>query len=183
MRAERQAKVERATPPQRESIEKGLRTFEKAFGRFNRVKRGKGGFHFAGGDFPAGSGFGFGLGYTRRGLLVEGYPDPDRPNRVDVDVVAAYSTREYYELSSEIKYLNIGGSIVNMAFRGRYLEYPEEEFFGLGSESAREDRSIRECCRQPRHRHPHGWDGQDQGTPRPATLPQREPIEKGLRFF
>ena len=40
LRAERQAKVERATPPQRESIEKGLRTFEKAFGRFNRVKRG-----------------------------------------------------------------------------------------------------------------------------------------------
>ena len=141
LRAERQAKVERATPPQRVSIEKGLRTFEKAFGRFNRVKRGKGGFHFAGGDFPAGSGFGFGLGYTRRGLLVEGYPEPDRPNRVDVDIVAAYSTREYYELSSEIKYLNIGGSLVNMAFRGRYLEFPEEEFFGIGPESARKDRT------------------------------------------
>ena len=141
LRAERQAKVERATPPQRVSIEKGLRTFEKAFGRFNRVKRGKGGFHFAGGDFPAGFGFGFGLGYTRRGLLVEGYPEPDRPNRVDIDVVAAFSTREYYEFSSEIKYLNIDGSLVNMAFRGRYLEFPEEEFFGIGSESARKDRT------------------------------------------
>ena len=113
LRAERQARVERATPPQRKSIEKGLRTFEKAFGRFNRVKRGKGGFHFASGDFPAGSGFGYGLGYTRRGLLVEGYPEPDRPNRVDVDVVAAYSTRKYYELSGEIKYLNIAALLHN----------------------------------------------------------------------
>ena len=141
LRANREAKVEQGNPPQRNSIEKGLRVIERIASRYNRVREGIAGFYFASGDFPAGSGVGFGLGYENRELFRPGVPEPDRANRVDFSFTAAYTTREYSELRSEIKYLNIGGTVFNMDFRGRYSEFPEEDFFGIGLESREGDRS------------------------------------------
>lgn len=56
------------------------------------------GFHLAGGDFPAGAGFKFGVGYDR--AIGSSDPDPRLPNRVDVTARAAYSTRGYVRLSA-----------------------------------------------------------------------------------
>ncbi len=141
LRKEREAKSERLTPPERNGVERGLAVIERAAQRFNSVKGNETGVHFYSGDFPAGAGFGFGLGYTHNGMWVDGYPEPNKPNRLDFDVKAAYTTREYYELASDVKLLNIGGSIVNLGLRGRYFEDPEDDYFGLGPESRRRDRT------------------------------------------
>jgi hypothetical protein len=60
---------------------------------------------------------------------------------LDFDLNAAYSTREYYELTSNIKIQNIAGSIFNIGWHGKYHENPEDDFFGIGNESRRKDRS------------------------------------------
>lgn len=141
LESEREARSENLTSPERTRIEEGLAFIEKASQRFNRVRGDESGLHYYSGDFPAGSGFGFGLGYTHNGKWVEGYPEPDRPNRLDYSLKAAYSTRSYYEFASDVKLLNIGGSILNAGLRGLYHEDPQEDFFGLGYESRRKDRS------------------------------------------
>ena len=94
---ERGARAEHLTPPERTAIEKGLTTIEKAWQRFNSIKGNENGLHFSSGHFPAGSGFGYGLGYGHSNLWVDGYPEPDRANRIDFHANASYSTREYYE--------------------------------------------------------------------------------------
>jgi hypothetical protein len=137
----RAARTEHLTPPERTAGEKGLITIENAWQRFNSIKGNGNGLHFSSGHFPAGSGFGYGLGYGHSNLWEDGYPEPDRANRIDFHANASYSTREYYELTSNIDVLNIGGSIFNARFHGKYHENPEDDFFGIGSESRRGDRT------------------------------------------
>ena len=139
--SQREARADRLRPPERRTVEKGMVLLEKGMHRLNGVRRGNGGFHLASGYFPAGAGFSPGVGFTRRGLGTVGRLDPDQPNRIDLNVVAAYSTREYYELRSEVKYLNIAGSVLNASFRGRYFEFPEEDFFGIGEGRPEQDRT------------------------------------------
>jgi hypothetical protein len=138
---EREARSETLTPPARTRIEQGLALIEKASQRFNNVRGNETGIHYYSGNFPAGSGFGFGLGYTHNGMWVDGYPEPDRPNRLDYSLAAAFSSRSYYELVSDVKVLNIGGSIFNIGLRGNYRENPEDDFFGIGNDSRRKDRT------------------------------------------
>jgi hypothetical protein len=138
---DRDARTDHLTPPERTAIEKGLTTIEKAWQRFNSIKGNENGLHFSSGHFPAGSGLGYGIGYGHSNLWVDGYPEPDRANRIDFHANASYSTREYYELTSNIDVLNIGGSIFNVGFHGKYQENPEDDFFGIGPESRRGDRT------------------------------------------
>jgi hypothetical protein len=88
---ERGARAERLVPPERTAVEKGLITIEKAWQRFNNVKGDGNGLHFSSGHFPAGAGFGYGLGYTHSGMWVDGYPEPGRANRVDFHANASYT--------------------------------------------------------------------------------------------
>jgi Omp85 superfamily domain len=141
LKAEREAKTQELTPPKRTSIEQGLYFIDKAMERFNSVKGNESGLHYSSGHFPPGAGFGFGLGYTRNGMWVDGYPEPDRPNRLDFHFNAAYSTREYYETTGEVQLLNIAGTLFNFGVHGKYHENPQDDFFGIGSESRRTDRT------------------------------------------
>jgi hypothetical protein len=61
----RAARTEHLTAPKRTTLKKALITIEKAWHRVNRVKGGENGLHFSSGHFPAGSGFGYGLGYIK----------------------------------------------------------------------------------------------------------------------
>src|SRR5690606_37499751 len=117
---EREARAEELAPPQRTRIEEGLAFIERASQRFNSVRGNESGLHYSSGSFPPGAGFGFGLGYTHKGMWVEGYPEPDRANRLDYNVSASYSTRKYYETVADAQLLNIGGSIFNLGVRGKY---------------------------------------------------------------
>ena len=139
--AAREAKAEVLTPPVRTSVEKGLVFLEKASQRFNSVRGNQTGMHFSSGNFPPGAGLGFGVGYTHNGMWRDGYPEPDRPNRLDYQTNASYSTRSYYEAVAGAQLRNIGGSIFNLGARGKYHENPEDDFFGIGSETRRSDRT------------------------------------------
>lgn len=104
------------------------------------VQHGWHGIGLAGGDFPAGAGFNYGIGFNDNAVGAV-YEDLDMPNRLDVNFVAATSTRSYHELGGDVALRNIGGSVLNLAARGKWYEHPEEDFFGLGPDSAEDDRT------------------------------------------
>ena len=115
---ERTARIPEVTPPQRTVIERGMIFIQEASERFNSVRGDENGLHYSSGHFPAGAGFGFGVGYSHNGKWVDGYLEPDRPNRLDFHVNAAYSTRDYYETTGGIELMNIGGTIFNVGLHG-----------------------------------------------------------------
>ena len=141
LRARRLEKSQHVSPPQREKVDRGLRTFKGFIDRFNSVQESSAGFYFATGDFPAGKGFAFGVGYQNRGLFQSGYVPETYPNRVDVTIEAAYSTRSYQQLSSDIVIRNIAGTFFNFGLHGKYFEWPQEDFFGIGQDAQERDRS------------------------------------------
>ena len=101
---------------------------------------GEGGFHFATGDFQAGAGFSYGLGFTDRAVGSR-FEDPDRPNRVDVNALAAYSNAGYGQVGGELALRNLGGGPFSAAVRGQYYEFPQEDFFGFGPQSVEANRT------------------------------------------
>lgn len=139
--ARRQEKSLNLTPPRRESVDRGIRTVQGFIDRFNRVQESSAGFFYSTGDFPSGKGFAFGLGYQHRGLLQQGFVADTHPNRIDLRVEAAYSTRSYQQLSGQLEFRNLGGSFFNVGLRGRYFEWPQEDFFGIGIDARETDRS------------------------------------------
>jgi hypothetical protein len=139
--ARRQEKSLNLTPPERESVDRGIRTVQGFIDRFNRVQESSAGFFYSTGDFPSGKGFAFGMGYQNRGLLQRGFVSETHPNRIDLRVEAAYSTRGYQQLSGHLEFRNLGGSFFNLGLRGKYFEWPEEDFFGLGIDAREADRS------------------------------------------
>ena len=141
LEAERKAKIDQVKPPERTTIERGMRLLEKGLTSFENIKGRDPGLHYTGGHLPAGSGFGFGLGYTFSPTTKGGYSDPGRPNAFDFKLGAAYSTRDYYQGTAEARWRNIGASIFNVAWSAKYHEDPEEDFFGIGPQTERGDRT------------------------------------------
>lgn len=141
LKARRQEKSQRLSPPRREGVDKGIRAANRFIDRFNKVQESSAGFFFSTGDFPSGKGFAFGVGYQHRGLLQRGYVPETYPNRIDLRVEAAYSTRSYQHLSAGLEFRNIGGSFFNLGLRGKYFEWPQEDFFGIGIDAQERDRT------------------------------------------
>jgi outer membrane protein assembly factor BamA len=139
--ARRQEKARHLSPPRRERVDKGIRAVEGFIDRFSRLQESSAGFFYSGGDFPSGKGFAFGIGYQNRGLLQRGYVPETYPNRIDLRVEAAYSTRSYQQLSARLDFRNLGGSIFNLGLRGKYFEWPQEDFFGIGIDAQEKDRA------------------------------------------
>lgn len=112
-----------------------------SFSRFlSAYQSGWKGFHFDGGDFPAGAGFAYGVGFTD--LAVRSVtPDPELPNRVDLSFTAATSTSDYLQFSGDVSFLNLGASWFNVAVGGKYFEHPKEDFYGLGPDTLEDDRT------------------------------------------
>ena len=138
LEAERRGKP--VIEPKTTNVERGIKLFA-GFSRFlSNYQSGLKGFHFAGGDFPSGAGLAYGVGFEDLALGAF-YPDEDLSNRVDLNFVAATSTSDYHQLSGEVKWLNIAGSPLNTRFKGIYFEHPEEDFYGVGVDSAEDDRT------------------------------------------
>ena len=140
LEAARRAQTEAVEPQTRTAVERGLRRFRDGMEFVGNIQEGWKGFHFATGDFPAGAGFSYGLGFTDRAVGSR-FEEPDRPNRVDVSAVAASSNAGYRQVGGELTLLNLGGGPFNAAVRGQYYEYPQEDFFGLGPQSVEENRT------------------------------------------
>jgi hypothetical protein len=137
--AARDAKAANLKAPERSRTERALYWYDNQY-VLARVFGGWHGVHIGGGDFPAGAGIKFGLGFTHR--FAPGVdPNAMRPNDAVVDAVAAYSTRGYTRLAASWGVRNVGGASVDVRLIGDYHEFPQEDFFGLGRNSLRSNRT------------------------------------------
>jgi hypothetical protein len=117
-----------------------LEKIEEASRFLENITRSWKGFRFAPGDFPAGAGFVYGVGYTPLGLnALAG--DAESPNRTHIDLVASYSARRYYQVGVGLILHDLGGVPLDLAFQVQADELPQEDFFGFGPASREEDRT------------------------------------------
>lgn len=135
--AERDRKAAETTPPDRTTVERGLYWYDNQ-SLLAKISGSWHGIHLAGGDFPAGAGTTAGIGFDR---VIGSATNPDRAHRLDVSAVAAYSTRGYMRASAAAGVSRIGGAPVALRIHGQRYEFPQEDFFGLGSGSRTEDRT------------------------------------------
>ena len=140
LEAAREAKAAATVEPSRTAVERGLQRIRSSFDVVGNNQSGWNGLRLAGGAFPAGAGFAYGIGFTDPDIASRS-PDADHPNRVGIDMAIARSTAGYEHVSAELAVRDIGGSPLGAAARARYYEYPEEDFFGLGPSSREADRS------------------------------------------
>ena len=82
------------------------------------------------GSLTTGSGFAFGAGYRTRRFL-------DRDS--GFDVWAGGSLTAYWETQARLQMPVISGGRLLLNVAGRRRDYPQEDFFGLGPDSARTD--------------------------------------------
>jgi hypothetical protein len=134
----RQALTTQSAPPTRSKVERALFWYDNQYGPSILFKGWKG-VHLAGGDFPAGAGIKFGVGFDK--TLTSSDPDPRLPNRIDLATVAAYSTNGYTRLRAGLNFRNLSGAPVDVSLLGQYYEFPQEDFFGLGRDSAESART------------------------------------------
>ncbi len=136
----RRATADTVETPTRSSVERGLRRFRDATNFVGNLRGGWKGFHFATGDFPAGAGFAYGLGFTEL-AMGSPYAEPDLPNRVEVRAIAASSNAGYRQVGGKLVFHRLGGGPFSAAVRGQYYEFPQEDFFGLGPQSVEQNRT------------------------------------------
>jgi hypothetical protein len=142
--AEREKKETEATPPQRSRIERALYGYDNGAGT-PFIFQPWHGFQLAGGSFPAGAGTTFGVAFTHDLGPTRPAADPNRPNRMEIQTVAAYSTRGYSRGSAGFAISRLGGAPLDVRARAQHYEFPQEDFFGLGQDSleANRTKSIR----------------------------------------
>jgi hypothetical protein len=138
MEKARETLAPESVPPPRSVVERGLSWYDNQY-LFAKLFGGWNGIHLAGGDFPAGAGLKFGIGYDK--ALTSADPDPLLPNQVDLTARGAYSTRGYARLSAGVNARNLGGSRIDLGVSGQYYEFPQEDFFGLGMDSLESNRT------------------------------------------
>jgi hypothetical protein len=135
--AARDQKGQEIEPMKRGKVEQGLYWYDnqhllpKIFGKWKGV-------HIGGGGFPAGAGMKFGVGYDH---AIGSEENPDRANRLDVSGVAARSTRGYQRYGAGLTMRHIGGSAIDARVWGQKYEFPQEDLFGIGQNSSRDDRT------------------------------------------
>src|SRR6185295_13623826 len=137
--AERDKKATETSPPERSFMERALYRYDNSYG-FSILGNWHG-IHLAGGDFPAGAGTKFGVGFTHDIGPVPPAADPKRPNRFEIDAKAAYSTSGYGRLAVALNARNLGGRPLGVSVKGQHYEFPQEDFFGTGQDSREGDRT------------------------------------------
>ena len=122
----RDQKAEELSAPKPSLVERGLHWYDT-----HGLRLGWRSIHFAAGRFPNGAGFGYGIGFTEKGLG-SSVADDDLPNRFDVEVLAARTIRGYYSFSARTDVRNVVGGPVDLAFRASHYKLSQEDFYGLG---------------------------------------------------
>jgi hypothetical protein len=138
---ERDTKVGYAAPPERSKVERALYRYDQSGVATPFIFRPWHGFYLAGGHFPAGAGTKFGVAFTRDIGRVRPAADPNRPNRVEIDALAAYSTMRYSRGLAGVTVHHLGGAPLEVSARAQHYEYPQEDFFGFGQSSQEDDRT------------------------------------------
>ena len=139
--AERDKKATELTPPQRPKLERALYRYDDNEGALPFIFQTWHGFQLASGSFPAGAGTNFGVRFTRDLGRVRPANDLNRPNRAEIDALAAYSTRGYSRGAVGLNLYRLGGAPVDVRVRAQHYEYPQEDFFGFGQDSLKDYRT------------------------------------------
>jgi hypothetical protein len=135
--AARDQKATETSPVERGKVERALYWYDNQY-LLPKVFGGWKGFHLGGGDFPAGAGMKFGVGFDH--VLGSSF-NPQRANRFDVDAVVARSTRGYQRARAGVTARRIGGTALEARVFGQRFEFPQEDLFGLGQDSQTADRT------------------------------------------
>jgi hypothetical protein len=135
--AARDQKSLEVRPVERSLMERGLYWYDNQY-LLSKISSSWKGFHIGGGGFPAGAGMKFGVGYDH---AIGSEESPDRANRLDVSGVAARSTRGYQRYGAGLTMRHIGGSAIDARVWGQKYEFPQEDLFGIGQNSSRDDRT------------------------------------------
>jgi hypothetical protein len=140
--AARDQKATETAPPERATVERALYWYDNQY-VLPKIFGGWKGIHLAGGDFPAGAGMKFGVGFDHAigSTANRATADQTSANRFDVDALAAYSTRGYQRAGAGFTVRRIGGAAVDARVWGQRFEFPQEDLFGLGQDSRIEDRT------------------------------------------
>jgi len=140
---EREAKRAAVTTPKRTSLEEKLYWYDNQH-LLDKVMGGWHGLHLAGGDFPAGAGTKYGVGYDTLRVADapsgQGAADAVNPNRIDVSARAARSTMGYTRISGSMVMRPVPGSL-DVTIGAQKYEFPQEDFFGFGASSLESNRS------------------------------------------
>jgi hypothetical protein len=136
--AARDALASQSAPPTRSKMEQGLYWYDNQY-VLAKIFGGWKGIRIGGGDFPAGAGMKFGVGFDKG--LTTADPDLAVPNRVDLALRGAYSTRGYARVSGGVDARNLGGARIDVNVFGQFYEFPQEDYFGPGMDSLEDNRT------------------------------------------
>ena len=127
-RQRREKKQAEAEPYQPGGFERAMRFAEnRAIFILDRE-----GFYPKLGSLTVGSGFAYGLGFRDRDLFA---------NAGAIDLWTAASIRGYWAVEGRMTFPHLAGRRLHLETWGSRRDYPEENFFGLGQDSNREDQS------------------------------------------
>ena len=90
------------------------------------------GIHPKLGSLTTGSGFAYGVGFRDRDLF---------SNKGAVEIWAAGSIKRYWATEARLTFPRLANNHLHLEAWGSHRDYPQENFFGLGPESNRDDRS------------------------------------------
>ena len=90
------------------------------------------GFHPKLGSLTTGSGFAYGLGFRDRDLF---------SNTGALEIWAAGSVKRYWATEARLKFPRVADNHLYFETWASHRDYPQENFFGLGPDSSRDDRS------------------------------------------
>jgi hypothetical protein len=140
--AERDKKATETSPPQRSTLERALYAYDNGAGSgLPLLFSPWHGFQVANGHFPAGAGMKIGIGYTHDLGPTRPAADLNRPNRFEVDTLAAYGTRGYLRGAAAVNVYRVGGAPLDLRVHGQHFEFPQQDFFGFGQDSLEENRT------------------------------------------
>lgn len=127
-RERREAKQAETKPYEKNRVEKALDFAEdRAIFILDRE-----GFYPKFGSLTVGSGFAYGLGFRDRDLF---------NNEGQLDIFAAASIRQYWAAEGRLTFPRLAGGKLHLETWARRRDYPQENFFGVGPDSSRDDRS------------------------------------------
>jgi hypothetical protein len=129
-RREREEKSRTLTPPKPGGLERALLDLES--GRtFERILNPAEGIYPRIGNITTGSGFSLGPGYRYSGLF---------GGRAVFTGVAAASFTKYWLFDARLQFPELASGRASVEVHGQRYDFPDEDFFGLGPDSSREDR-------------------------------------------
>ena len=132
LQREREEKAQKLTPPTQGRLERALMDLES--GRvFERLLNPAEGLYPKIGNITTGSGFSFGPGY-RYPRLFNG--------QMEVSGFVAASFTRYWMIDGRLLAPRLADGRVSLGVYGQRYDFPEEDFFGLGPDSSRDDEVI-----------------------------------------